>query len=57
MDGKIIFHEIISQEDLDLLDAMAEILIRSNRETITKIDKLMERMDETHAMFSEASKR
>lgn len=49
------FDETLSQEDAALLDAMADNLIKSTNETIERIDRLMQRMDETHAMVMEAS--
>lgn len=49
------FDETISKEDEIILDAMAEALIASTNDTIKRIDKLMQRMDETHAMVAEAS--
>lgn len=49
------FDETVSQEDAIMLDAMASALIASTQETITLIDRLMQRMDETHAMVTEAS--
>ena len=49
------FDETLSKEDETLLDAMAEALIASTNNTIKRIDKLMQRMDDTHAMVAEAS--
>lgn len=49
------FDEALSQKDAALLDAMADALIASTQETIARIDSLMQRMDETHAMVAEAN--
>jgi predicted DNA-binding protein len=49
------FDETISQEDAALLDAMADNLISTTNDTIERIDELMKRMDETHAMVMEAT--
>ena len=44
------FDESLSQEDAALMDTMADAMIKSTQETISRIDRLMQRMDETHAM-------
>jgi hypothetical protein len=49
------FDETISYEDADLLDTMADNLIATTNDTIERIDELMKRMDETHAMVMAAS--
>jgi predicted DNA-binding protein len=49
------FDETISHEDADLLDTMADNLIATTNDTIERIDELMKRMHETHAMVMGAS--
>lgn len=50
------FDETLSQEDTALLDTMADALIKSTNETIARIDRLMHRMDETHAIMEETNR-
>ena len=40
-------------EHEELLEAMVEMIIKLNQESIDKVDALMKRMDETHAMLKE----
>ena len=49
------FDETHSHEDTALVEAMADDLIATTNETIKRIDELMRRMDDTHAMETEAS--
>ena len=49
------FDETLSKEDAALLEAMADNLIVATNETIKRVDELMRRMDEAHAMVAEAS--
>jgi hypothetical protein len=49
------FDETISREDAALLDTLADNLIATTNETIKRVDELMKRMDETHALVMEAS--
>ena len=49
------FDDTFSKEDAQLLDTMAEALIASTRDTIQRIDNLMQRLDETHTMLEKAT--
>lgn len=45
------FDSELSQDNMVLLEAMADNLIESTRDTIKRIDELAQRLDETHAML------
>ena len=55
----ISFSEVVRQaidayiEHEELLEAMVEMAIKANQESIEKVDALMKRMDETYAMLKE----
>ena len=59
MEKGISFSEAVRQaidafiEHEELLEAMVEMIIKLNQESIDKVDALMKRMDETHAMLKE----
>ena len=48
-----VFDADISTEDEALLEALADEVIRSTAELITKIDNTIKRIDETHATIKE----
>ena len=41
----------LSMEDEALLEALAEIMIKTTQEVVEKIDAVEKRLDETHAML------
>ena len=53
------FSEVVRQaidayiEHEELLEAMVEMAIKANQESVKKVDALIKRMDETHGMFKE----
>ena len=63
-DRKVSFAEVVreavnafdgdlSMKDEDLLEALAETMIKTTREVVEKIDGVVKRLDETHAMLKE----
>jgi predicted transcriptional regulator len=48
-----VFDADVSTEDEELLEALADEIIRSTAELIAKIDNTIKRIDETHAMIME----
>jgi hypothetical protein len=49
------FDSELSQDDLSLLETLADSLIASTRDVINRIDALEKQLDETHAMLEDAN--
>lgn len=50
-DAVAAFEDTPADEDLALLDALADIMIQSTREIVAQIEAVGARLDETHAML------